>query len=100
MAEVGVARAAPDYQRVVGHSDRRQRALDRLGPYEPGLEIEARDLGHQHADVPAALEDRPQRIGDLARRESPGGDLVGQRLKEMEVAAVDQRDVDRCTAEV
>ena len=46
-------------------------------------------------DVGRRLEDRAQGVGNLAGREGPGGDLVGQRLEEMEVAAVDERDLDR-----
>ena len=40
-----------------------------------------------------ALQDRAQRIGDLAGRERARGDLVGERLKEVEVAPVDERDL-------
>jgi hypothetical protein len=52
------------------------------------VEVEVGDLSQQDADVAVALEDRAQGIGDLARRERPGRDLVGERLEEMEVAAV------------
>ena len=48
----------------------------------------------------APLEDRAQRIGDLARRERAGRDLVGQRLEQVEVAPVDQRDLDRRAAQL
>ena len=47
------------------------------------------------ADVPVALEDRSQRIGDLAGRQCPGRDLVGERLEEVKVPPVDERDLDR-----
>ena len=43
----------------------------------------------------AAAEDAPQRVADLGRRERAGGHLVGERLEEVEVAPVDQRDLDR-----
>ena len=46
------------------------------------------------------LEDRPQRIGDLARRQRAGRHLVGERLEEVEVAAVDQRHLDRRAAQL
>ena len=42
-----------------------------------------------------ALKDRAQRVGDLGGRERAGGDLVGERLEEVEVAPVDERDLDR-----
>ena len=41
----------------------------------------------------------PDRRGDLPRREHAGGDLVEQRLEEVVVAAVDQRDVHRHVGE-
>ena len=50
------------------------------------LEVEVGDVGQQDADVAVALEDRAQRIGDLAGRERAGGDLVDERLEEVEVA--------------
>ena len=40
------------------------------------------------------MEDAPQRIADLGRRKCAGGNLVGQRLEEVEVAPVDERDLD------
>jgi hypothetical protein len=64
------------------------------------VEVEVGDLGQQDADVAVALEDRAQGIGDLARRERPGRDLVGERLEEMEVAAVDERHLDRRTPQL
>jgi hypothetical protein len=64
------------------------------------VEVEVGDLSQQHADVAVALEDRAERIGDLAGRERPGRDLVGERLEEMEVAAVDERDLDRRTPQL
>ena len=59
------------------------------------LQVEAGDLGHQDANVAVTLEDRPQRIGDLAGRERSGRDLVGERLEEVEVPSIDERDLDR-----
>ena len=59
------------------------------------VEVEVGDLSQQDADVAVALEDRAERIGDLAGRKRPRRDLVGERLEEMEVAAVDERDLDR-----
>jgi hypothetical protein len=63
------------------------------------VEIEVGDLGHQHADVAIALEDGAQRIGDLAGRERTGRDLVGERLEQMEIPPIDERDVDGCVSE-
>ena len=47
------------------------------------------------ADVACPLEDRAQRIRDLAGRERAGRHLVGQRLEEVEVPPVDERHLDR-----
>ena len=64
------------------------------------VEVEVGDLGQQDADVAVALEDRAERIGDLAGRERARRNLVGERLEEMEVAAVDERDLDRRTPQL
>ena len=69
----------------------RGHAGDRAQLHLARIEVEVGDLGEQHADVAVALEDRPQRIGDLAGRQRAGGDLVGERLEEVEVSPVDQR---------
>ena len=57
------------------------------------LEINVGGFGHQHANITVALEDRTQRVGDLAGRQRARGDLVGERLEQMEVAPVDEGDL-------
>jgi hypothetical protein len=64
------------------------------------VEVEVGDLGQQNADVAVALEDRPEGISDLAGRKRPGRNLVRERLEEMEVAAVDERDLDQRTPQL
>ena len=61
---------------------------------EPPLEVEPGDLGEYNADVGPTMEDSPHRVADLRGRQCAGGNLVGQRLEQMEVAPVDQRDLD------
>ena len=100
VAEVGVVRAAGDDQGVVPEPVRRRHRTDRAQVQLVRVEVEVGDLSQQHADVAVALEDRPERIGDLAGRERPGRDLVGERLEEMEVAAVDERHLDRRTPQL
>ena len=89
--------AAGDDQRVVAEPLRRRHPRDRAEVQLARVEVEVGDLSQQDADVAGALEDRAQGIGDLTRRERPGRDLVRERLKEMEVAAIDERDLDRRT---
>ena len=64
------------------------------------FEVEAADLGHQHAYVAVAPEDGAERVGDLAGRERAGRDLVRERLEEVEVAPIDEREVYRCVRKV
>ena len=95
VAEVGVARSAGDDQAVVlqrarrGHACGRRREL-----HPPRVQVEAGRLGEHHLDVAPPAEDRAQRVTDLTRRQRAGGHLVGERLKQVEVAPIDQRDVD------
>jgi hypothetical protein len=47
-----------------------------------------------------APEDGAERVGDLAGRQRAGGDLVGERLEEVEVASIDKRELDRRTGKL
>jgi hypothetical protein len=67
VAEIRVARAAGDDEGVVREDVRCRDAEYRTKVHLPRLQIEVRDLGHLHTNVRVPLEDRPQRIGDLAR---------------------------------
>ena len=73
---------------------------DRRQVHPAGRQVEAGDLRHEDANVAAPPEDGAQRVADLPRRESTGRHLIGQRLEEVEVAAVDQRHVDRSAADL
>jgi hypothetical protein len=86
-------RAAGDDQRVVW-----QRALGKTNP--AALDVEARDLGHQDPNVAVAPEDGAKRVSDLAPRQRAGCDLVGERLEQVEVASIDDRELDRRRSEV
>ena len=97
--EVGVVRAGRDDQRVVGHQERRGGVAGGDGQLAP-LDVDRGDLAQDDAHVAAALEDRAQRRGDLARGQRARGHLVGERLEEMEVAPVDQGDVGPRAAQV
>ena len=52
-------------------------------------------LAHVHGDVALIAQDVAQRRGDRRRGEAGGGHLVEQRLEQVMVAAIDQRDLDR-----
>ena len=100
VAEVGVLRAAADDERVVPDAVLHRNAVDRAEQQLACREVEVGDLGEQDAHVAVSREDRAQRIRDLARRQRPGRDLVGERLEEVEVAPVDERQLDRRIPEV
>src|SRR5215204_7671167 len=100
VAEVRVVRAAGDDQGVVPEPFGCRHRPDRAQVQLTRVEVEVGDLSQQHTDVAVALEDRAEGIGDFFGRERPGRDLVGQRLEEMEISAVDERDLDRCTPQL
>ena len=56
----------------------------------------ADDVALQHPDIRTPLEQGSQRVGDLPRRQRPGRHLIGQRLEQVEVAAISilKRDLD------
>jgi len=54
--------------------------------------VDRRDLGHQHRRIALPAQDVAQRRGDVGRRQTRRRDLVEQRLEQMMVAAIDQRD--------
>jgi hypothetical protein len=56
--------------------------------------VDAFHLREAELEVPLCAEDGPDGIGDLARGQSSGRDLVQERLEEVIVAAIDQHDVD------
>ena len=91
VSEVAVRGAGGDDQVVVGESlavverDRMRRRID------------GDDLGLQHGQVAAlrlVAQDVADRRGDRRRREARARDLVEQRLEQVVVGAVDQRDLD------
>ena len=60
----------------------------------PRLRIDVDDFTHQDAGVLLAAQHGAQRRGDLAGGQRAGRALVQQRLKQVVIAAVDQRHVD------
>ena len=95
VAEVGVARAGRDDERVVVEHALGAAAGHRREQHLAPLEVEAATSPSSDLHVALALEHAAQRRGDLARRQRARRHLVEQRLEEVEVAPVDERDVDR-----
>ena len=86
--EVRVPGPGRDHERVV--RDRAAVGQLDLAP----LDVDPGRLAEEHRRVPVATNDAPQRLGDLAGRERAGCDLVEQRLEDVMVAAIDERQVD------
>jgi hypothetical protein len=91
VAEVRVGRARGDDEGVVGQSES---APVRSAPvHELLLHVDVGHLAQHRADVGHPADHPAQRGRDRPGRQDPGGDLVEQRLEEVVVGAVDERDV-------
>ena len=88
VVEVGVVGAGRDDERVVG--DRAAVGQQDLAP----LGVDADGLAQDDRRVALLAQDGAQRLGDVAGRQRAGRDLVEQRLEEVEVAPVDERQPD------
>ena len=93
MAEIGVARAGRDHELVIG-----QAAV--ADQHRTAVEIDAADRAEHDIGVRLPSQNAADRPGDVGRRQSRGCNLVQQWLKEMIVAAVDDRHVRRRSAEM
>ena len=89
VAEIRVGGAGREQQGVVVEGA----AVGEAQALVVGLDL--RDLAQQHGDVLLPAQDVAQRRGDVRRGKTGGGDLVEQRLEQMMVAAIDQRDPHR-----
>ena len=56
-------------------------------------DIDAHRLAKQHARVPGTPQDPSDRRGDVTGRQRRGRNLIQQRLKDVMVAAIQQRDL-------
>jgi hypothetical protein len=87
----------PKYAKCAPGGDDQRVVVDRAAVRQqhlPRVDVDADRLAEQHGRVLALAEDRPQRLGDLARAQRASRDLVEQRLEEVEVAAIDERQRD------
>jgi hypothetical protein len=57
------------------------------------IDVEAIHISQQHVAIWLPRNNRSQRRRDIRRRKTAGGDLVEQRLEQMKVAAIDQRNL-------
>jgi hypothetical protein len=60
-------------------------------------DVDVLHVRHPHLDVPLIAEHVPDRRRDVGGRERRGRDLVEQRLEQVMIATVDQRDANRRT---
>ncbi len=85
VAEVEMARARGDDQSVVGDVAFVQNET-------VGCDVQVDGIGEQDLGVLLFAQQDTQRRGDFSRRQRARGDLVEQRLEEMEIPAVDECD--------
>jgi hypothetical protein len=88
VAEIRMARAARYNQVVIVEHG----AVGQLDSTRG--DIDARRLAEEHAYVSGPPQNPPDRRGDITWRERRRGDLIQQRLKDVMVAAIEQRDLD------
>ena len=87
VTEIGVSRTAGDDQVVVVERWRRR-------PARPACrDVDARRLAEEHAYVPGAPQDPPDRRGNVARRQRRRRDLIQQWLKDVVIPSIQQRDL-------
>ena len=88
MAEVRVRRAGRDDQVVVRHRSRSVTTMRRDG-------IDRADVGQQHLDVRLMPQNPADRRRDVAGRQRRRRHLIEQRLEDVMVVTVEQRDANR-----
>ena len=93
VAEVGVRGAGGDDEVVVVDGSPSSRM------HAPSGRVDGGGLGEQHLGVVLLAHDAADRLGDVGRVERRGRHLVEQRLEEVVVAAVEQRDAHRRVGE-
>src|ERR1700692_4454296 len=92
MTEIARTHSGRDHQEVVlefSTANPRANGLDGASS-----KVDALNLRQQHAEVFLFRLELPDRRRYLGWRQNSGGDLVQERLKDMVIAPVDQRDFD------
>lgn len=93
VAEIGVARACSQHERVVGNDG------TVIEQDLPGLLVDAGDGRQQGGDVWTVAQQMPDRPGDLGGGERSRRHLIEQRLEQMMVATVDDGDAHQSAAQ-
>ena len=88
MTEVRVARAGGDDEIVVGDCGTVREQ------HPPAGNVDGVRLAKQHANVRRPPDNPPDRRRDVAGRQRGGGHLIEQRLEEMVVMPIQQRDAE------
>ena len=91
MPEIRLARASRDDQAVVGDFAAAIQHLDREAAC---VEVDGDHVAEHDAGVPLVAQHVAQRRCDVSLGEDPRRDLVEQRLEQVVVGPVDERDVD------
>lgn len=89
IAEIAVRGAGGDDEMVVGD------IAIAIHPHIASGDIDAGDFAHQHRDVFLFVENMPDRRGNRRCRQARRRHLIQQRLKQMVIAAIDHRDLQR-----
>jgi hypothetical protein len=89
VAEIGVPRPCRENERVVGDGS------TVVEPDLPGVGVDALDFGENSGHVAPPPHEMTNRPSDFRGRQRGCGSLIEQRLKQMVVAPVDQRDAHR-----
>ena len=93
MTEIIMSRARGEDQCVIGHG------AAVIEQYVLGHSIDAIDVGEQRRDIGPVAQQIADRPGDFRCCKRGGCDLIEQRLEQMVVAPVDQRDLHRRAGE-
>ena len=91
VAEIRVPRAGGEDERVIGQR------IALIEQHALGLRIDAVHRRKQGRDLWAAAHQITDWPGNLGRRQRRGGNLIQQRLEQVMVAPIDQRNADRRT---
>ena len=88
MPKIGMLGTSCDEEMIVGNAAA-------FGDHFSACRIDSRNFRQNHFGVPLPTEDAADRRRNITRRQARGRDLVEQRLEQVIVVAIDDRDVER-----